>query len=243
LELLVGTGGWAYLPTGSGDRLRAYAELFSFVEVNSTFYRYPRLSTVRSWRRRVPRDFVFSVKCHRDATHVHGLRPVEGTFRSLERMFQVCRLLRSEMLVLQTPAAMTFTEEAVRDVGTMFRSLTPPGIRLVWEVRRPRGGSVPDELLTMMADLDITRAVDLTREDPPESGDLLYSRLFGWAGGSLTPFSDTEMATIYGRVSRSRARKAALVFHGARMYHDAGRFMEDRGSELGLREKYSDRMP
>lgn len=220
----MGTGGWAYLPTESEDRLRAYSRLFNFVEVNATFYHYPKLSTVRSWRRRVPRDLIFTVKCHRDVTHVYGLRPVEATFKSLKRMFQVCRLLRSELLVLQTPAYTTFNKENVESIGTMLQTLTPTGIRLAWEVRRLGGRAVPDELLDMMTDLNIARVVDLTREDPPESGDILYSRLFGKRNGSLAPFSDEEIAEINGRLHRSGADRAFLTFHGARMYHDAIRF-------------------
>jgi len=223
LEVYVGTGGWAYLPTDAEDKLKAYSRLFSFVEVNTTFYHYPRFSTVRSWRRRVPKDFTFSVKCHRDATHVNGLRPVEQTFQSLERMFQVCRLLRSDILVLQTPAWMTFDDEAIESIGTTLQNLTPPGVRLAWEVRRPRGRAIPAKLHDMMADLNIARVVDLTREDLPESGDLLYSRLFGRSGG-LNPFSNGEIEEIYGRLSSSRVRRAYLAFHGAKMYEDADKF-------------------
>lgn len=221
----MGTGGWAYLPTEAEDKLKAYAKLFNFVEVNTTFYHYPRLATVRSWRRRVPKDFTFTVKCHRDATHVHMLRPLEATFQSLERMFQVCRLLRSDVLVLQTPAYMTFDEEAIESIETMLNNLKPSGIGLAWEVRRPRGKAIPEKLLNMMVDMKIARVVDLTREDPPESGDILYSRLFGRSGG-LSPFSNEEIEDIANKVSHSRASRAYLTFHGARMYYDAARFNE-----------------
>lgn len=67
VEVLVGAGGWAYFNV-SGDRLRGYAKAFRMVEVNSTFYRIPPLSLVRSWRRRVPEDFKFTVRCHREIT-------------------------------------------------------------------------------------------------------------------------------------------------------------------------------
>lgn len=192
--------------------------------MNSTFYHYPKLSTVRFWRRRVPKDFIFSVKCHRDATHKYELRPVEGTFKVLGHMFQVCRLLRSEMLVLQTPATMTLKEESVKDLETMFKTLKPPNIRLIWEVRRPKGSTIPSELLSLMADQNIIRVTDPTREEPPEGQDLIYSRLFGREGGSLNPLSDEEIENIYRKLSRSDATKAVLTFHGVRMYQDAINF-------------------
>ena len=220
----MGTGGWAYLPVKAVDKLRAYSRLFNFVEVNSTFYFYPKLSTVRSWRRRVPRDFIFSVKCHRDVTHKYRLRPVEGTFKALDYMFQVCRLLRSDMLVLQTPPSLSLTDDFIRDLGSLLNNLSPPKIHFIWEVRRPRGKPLPERLLRLMEDLNIVQAVDLTREDPPRGQRIVYSRLFGRGGGSIEPFSDEELEEIFYRISRSRALKAVLTFHGARMYQDALKF-------------------
>jgi uncharacterized protein YecE (DUF72 family) len=85
---------------GEADRLKAYARFFDFVEVNSTFYTYPELSTVRSWRRRVPRDFEFSVKCHKDISHVFKLTQRRETFRASRHVLMVYRLHRAEVLVL-----------------------------------------------------------------------------------------------------------------------------------------------
>jgi len=220
LEILVGTGGWEYLPVEAEDKLREYGKLFDFVEVNSTFYQYPRLSTVRSWRQTVPDGFVFSVKCHRDATHVYGLRPVEGTFQALERMFQVCRFLRSDMLVLQTPASMVFNDD-FSALSKTLANLTPSGTHLIWEARRPGGGRLPESLMKFMAEENIVQAVDLTRRDAPEGQEILYSRVFGREGGSLYPLSNPELDDIVKRISRSDAKRAILTFHGFRMYQDA----------------------
>jgi uncharacterized protein YecE (DUF72 family) len=77
MEFLVGAGGWAYFQLPNKHPLRAYSELFSFVEVNSTFYDYPSIRAVEGWRRMVPADFIFSVRCHQDLTHRIGLKPVE----------------------------------------------------------------------------------------------------------------------------------------------------------------------
>jgi len=86
LRVLVGVGGWAYLPV-EGDKLKACSGLYDFVEVNSTFYMYPSLSTVRSWRRRVPQDFEFTVKCHRD---VESMSMGLGLWRRILGRLGVC---------------------------------------------------------------------------------------------------------------------------------------------------------
>lgn len=81
--VLVGTSGWSY-PSGRGtwngvfypaprprgfDELAYYAEHFSSVEVNSTFYRSPDPSAVAGWLRRTPLSFQFAVKLFQKFTH------------------------------------------------------------------------------------------------------------------------------------------------------------------------------
>ena len=51
MQFLVGTGGWSYFNAGDKLPLRAYSEVFDFVEVNYTFYEYPDLRQVEGWRR------------------------------------------------------------------------------------------------------------------------------------------------------------------------------------------------
>ena len=81
-RIRVGTSGWSY-PTGAGtwngvfypkkkagfDELQFYAEHFGTVEVNSSFYRVPSIAATRSWARRTPEGFEFSLKLYQKFTH------------------------------------------------------------------------------------------------------------------------------------------------------------------------------
>lgn len=68
----IGTCSWAdealtkhWYPKGvnsAEERLRYYADHFSTVEVDSTYYRLPDESTVARWAERTPEDFVMHVK-------------------------------------------------------------------------------------------------------------------------------------------------------------------------------------
>jgi uncharacterized protein YecE (DUF72 family) len=93
----VGTSGWSY-PTGKGtwngifypaagrrprgrgkfDELRFYAEHFDTVEVNSSFYRIPSVTTVQSWARRTPAGFEFSLKLFQKFTHPEMFQKATG---------------------------------------------------------------------------------------------------------------------------------------------------------------------
>lgn len=82
-KVRIGLSGWSYdewsggfYPRGlsSDDRLEFVGARFDTVEVNGTFYSLTDPSTVRSWRDRTPRDFVFAMKGSRYITHTKRLR-------------------------------------------------------------------------------------------------------------------------------------------------------------------------
>ena len=72
----LGTAGWSYLPdwagsfypvgTTSSQTLERYVEAFRFVEVDSTFYAAPAVSTVDRWSHIFPADFRASFKAPRE---------------------------------------------------------------------------------------------------------------------------------------------------------------------------------
>jgi uncharacterized protein YecE (DUF72 family) len=73
-RISVGIGSWAdreynglLYPKGLPDdeRLKTYAQWFSHVEVNATFYRMPWEKAVAAWADQTPPDFKFDVKLHK----------------------------------------------------------------------------------------------------------------------------------------------------------------------------------
>ncbi|HUT24662.1 MAG TPA: DUF72 domain-containing protein [Sumerlaeia bacterium] len=78
-ECYVGTSGWSYshwakgrfYPKGlkQGEWLRFYSERFPTVEVNSSFYRIPKLEFISRWRELTDPRFRFAVKLWRRITH------------------------------------------------------------------------------------------------------------------------------------------------------------------------------
>lgn len=81
-KVFIGTAGWSYKDwvgpfyiksqTKQYDWLQHYADYFNSVEVNSTFYGYPRKEYVRNWIDKVSHkaDFIFEIKLHQDFTHL-----------------------------------------------------------------------------------------------------------------------------------------------------------------------------
>ena len=101
------------------DELRAYAEHFDTVEVNSTFYRIPRPEATRSWVERTPSGFEFSVKLFQKLTH--------------PRMFLDCRRNRpgapkgmvAEKSTLPHDQALAAAGVSTADVDEFRRAIDP----------------------------------------------------------------------------------------------------------------------
>lgn len=221
-EYLIGTGGWAYFNVPSKSPLRAYSEIFNFVEVNHTFYDYPNTQAVEKWRRSVPEDFTFSVRCHQDLTHRIGLRPVDEAYTVLAKITAYCGILDSPFLVLQTPASYVFDEENVEAARDFFSSANLRNVRLVWEARAPMTSALGD----LMADLNIVSCVDLSRQEPTITSDVVYTRLFGKGKHNIYQFTDEELVEIDEKALKTGARTIAMSCHGLRMNTDAARFKE-----------------
>ena len=86
-ELRIGTSaftaaGWpgTFYPTGLPEReyLTYYATKFDTVEVDSTFYRTPALTTVQGWYSKIPSGFIFAAKVPQRITHEKMLADCES---------------------------------------------------------------------------------------------------------------------------------------------------------------------
>jgi uncharacterized protein YecE (DUF72 family) len=224
VEYLVGTGGWGYFRVANKPSLQSYSEVFNFVEINYTFYKYPNPVNLKRWRRTVPSDFVFSVRCHQDLTHNIGLKPVEEAFEVFYKMKIYCKILESPYLVFETPASYIFTHKDISAARDFFSSVSLSGLRLVWEYRAP----FDREVAGLMEDFNIVQSIDLSSQTPPFSSDLVYSRIFGKGKHNLYQFTDDELLEIQINANTSNANKIILAFHGSRMNTDAARFKVHR---------------
>jgi uncharacterized protein YecE (DUF72 family) len=219
---LIGTGGWAYFKFPDKPSLKAYSEVFNFVEVNYTFYEYPDIRMVEQWRRMVPEGFTFAVRCHQDLTHRIGLKPVSEAYHVLNQMTTYCRILDAPFLVLETPSTYVINQKVIEDAKNFFSTINLKGVRLVWEIR----ATVTSEALKMMQDFNIAHCADLSREELGFRSDIAYTRLFGKGKHNIYQFTDEELVEIDQRISKSEAKVAATSYHGVRMNTDALRFAQ-----------------
>ena len=218
-EIVIGCGGWQYFIIPNVDPLKAYSMAFRFVEVNSTFYRIPPIDLVKSWRRRVPGDFEFSVRLNRLISHVEKLNPTEKVVKAFQDCIEVAEILKSKILVLETPKSFD-PIKAINRLKNLLKKVDIRDIRIAWE---PRSGWLPKAVEEAIK-LKLIPITDYSIREPPyDDEEIAYTRLFGKGRHNVYQFTDEDLIKIKERAERRRSKKVYLSFHGIRMYLDAAR--------------------
>jgi uncharacterized protein YecE (DUF72 family) len=139
MTVRIGTSGWSYdhwtsvlYPPGTpvAKRLAYYVEEFDTVELNASFYRWPRDATFEGWQRRLPPGFTMTVKAHRGLTHFRRLRNPQPWVERFERCWRALGARREVLLIQLHP-------ELSRDDALLehFLTVMPDWIPLAVEFR------------------------------------------------------------------------------------------------------------
>lgn len=149
----VGTSGWSYdhwddvlYPPGlpAARRLQHYTAEFRTVELNASFYRWPRTAAFAGWRRRLPEGFRMTVKAPRGLTHGRRLYSPEQWVERITAGLHELGDRRGPLLV-QLPPAMP-RDDARLDY---FLGRLPDWIPVAVELRHPTWQA--DEVFGLLA--------------------------------------------------------------------------------------------
>jgi uncharacterized protein YecE (DUF72 family) len=220
-ELLVGAGGWAYFQIPGVDSLEAYSRAFNFVELNSSYYEMPSVSSASEWRKRTPSDFHFSVRCPRILVDHYGLKLLPGARCLLKRLIEVCATLEAEvMTVMISQNSPIRDSELVPRLKEFLGTFRSDNTIVAVEFRNLK----PSEMVfDLMRESGAVHSIDISNEEPSYESPVLYSRLFGKGEANIYEFDDKELRDIATKASKPKFEKSILAFHGVRMYRDAGR--------------------
>jgi uncharacterized protein YecE (DUF72 family) len=219
-QLLIGAGGWAYFQVPGINSLEAYSQAFDFVELNHSYYELPAYSSVAEWRKRVPADFRFSVRCPRIIVDHYGLKLLPGSRGLVERLEEVCRQLEAEVMTVLISSTPIRESELAERLGDFLATFSSDRTVVAVEFRGLRPA---DEVFDIMKESGAIHSVDLSNSEPRYDGRVLYSRLFGQGEQNIYEFDDGELKEIAKKASAPKFERSILAFHGVRMYRDAGR--------------------
>lgn len=141
MTVRIGTSGWSYdhwvnvlYPRGTpaSRRLTRYAAVFDTVELNASFYRWPKESTFAGWRDQFPPGFTMSVKAHRGLTHYRRLSSPEPWIERFEACWRILGDRHGVLLVQLHPDQQRDDERL-----DAFLAGMPASIRVAVELRHP----------------------------------------------------------------------------------------------------------
>jgi uncharacterized protein YecE (DUF72 family) len=127
-----------FYPRGTrpADMLTIYSEAFDTIEVDSTAYGTPAVSTLEGWSEATPDGFLFSLKVPSVITHELALGP--ATYSLMDEFVDVARALgpRLGVILIQFAASFEATKENAANLRSFVARL-PNDIRFGVEFRHP----------------------------------------------------------------------------------------------------------
>ncbi|MCS6788241.1 MAG: DUF72 domain-containing protein [Aigarchaeota archaeon] len=220
-----------------------YYKMLGAVEVQTTFYRVVRRSTLERWRREAPEGFVFALKAFQGVTHPkdsptwkrsnvrpkdgHGLlRPTEEVRESWKVTLDACRALSAKAVVVQTPPAFRDTPENVANAIRFFGSIERDEAVVGFE---PRGWS-QESVRRVCEETDVTHVTDLFAAMPValSSRSIAYFRLHGSPPGKRMysyTYTDDDLRALAELLREVEAKEVYLMFNNVTMFDDALRFL------------------
>jgi uncharacterized protein YecE (DUF72 family) len=177
--------------------------VFDTVELNASFYRWPKDSTFAGWRDQLPPGFTMSVKAHRGLTHYRRLGSPDPWIERFERAWHLLGDRRGVLLVQVHPELQRDTSSQAR--LDSFLDRVPASNRVAVELRHPSWNDP-----AVYQSLERHRAAYVVMSGgglaciPRATTDLVYIRMHGpdsdpiYAGN----YSDDELRCWADRITQ-----------------------------------------
>jgi uncharacterized protein YecE (DUF72 family) len=212
---------------GYPTSMKRYHENFRLVELNSTFYKYPRASTVVRWREKAPENFEFAVKAHQDISHKFKLKS-KPSINAFRQMKNICKALRARILLIQTPGSVR--PDKLEAAYEFFSKIERGDLIVVWETRGPawNTSTVRRKLAKMLQELNVSHVTDPFKMMPTYMSDVAYFRLHGHGDRMYYyQYANEEMKRLHELIKPldAEGKDVYVLFNNLSMFDDGLRFM------------------
>jgi len=215
----IGCAGWS-LPAkmaasfpAQGTHLERYAQVFSAVEINSSFYRPHQPKTYARWAASVPETFRFSVKIPR--TISHELKLV-GANDAIKQFCEEVSFLGEKLgcLLLQLPPSLALDAPVARKFFAQLRKSTNANV-----VCEPRHASwFTEQAATLLKRAGVSCVwadpAPVAGVEPVHDSGLLYLRLHGSPRIYYSAYEASFLKKVSARIidARNAGDEAWCIF-------------------------------
>jgi len=201
----IGTSGYNYkewkgsfYPADLAEQqmLKFYAQRFSTVEINYTFYRMPNVRTLQGWAKETPEGFTFTLKAPRRITHDLRLRDAG---ESVTYFCDTAKALKQKLgaLLFQLPP---FLKKDVARLEDFLHQL-PPGFRPAFEFRNQTWFA--DDVYECLQRFDAALCI---AEHEERSAPFEQTADFGYFRLRRPDYSDADLAAWAQRLEDATSR-------------------------------------
>lgn len=229
-----------------------YYTTFNVVELQETFYDIPDLSKLKKYREEAPSTFSFTLKAWQGITHPldsptwrrakyvpnkslggrYGfLRTTKEVLEAWEKIVEAVKVLKAEVVVIQTPPSFGYTEENYRNALDFFSVVDTSGFVIGWE---PRGSW--NQNLGRVAEIisrfkNVIHIVDPLKFAPVLHKHTTYFRLHGIGKGEVNykyRYTDDDLKKLCNIVKdlMVKSDRIYVMFNNVYMAQDASRFLK-----------------
>jgi len=190
--------------------LSYYSKFFNTVEINSTFYNFPRTSNLRRFYRETPENFLISVKMNRAITHMKKFRDTEDMVRNFYEVIREGLREKIGCVLFQLPPSFRYSEESLERILSQL----DPSFRNVVEFRHESWWR--EEVYERLREEEVifcSVSSPKLPEDLIETSDTVYIRFHGKEGWYRYNYSEGELKLWAEKIRKSSAREVFVYFN------------------------------
>lgn len=235
MKIFVGTSGWNY-SWNSENTLDWYINNtdFNAIELNSSFYRFPTIKSVTSWKN-IGNNISWSVKINKIVTH--RLRLNENSYRYIKDFLDIFKKseLKLDNVLFQLPPSMD-----IRNIDRIIKIANLFGKdKIVFEARNI---SFFNENIYKLFRRE---GIALVSIDSPignfyvKTTDKVYLRLHGRKTWYNYRYSKKQLFNVLENVEKLRPKSLYIFFNNTDMFYNAKMFVNIINEKYGniLRNK------
>lgn len=203
-----------------------YCEHFNTVELNNTFYSFPKINSLQKWYQDSPSKFTFTVKAHRIITHYKQFHNTKDTVNELYDIIGSGLQEKLGPVLFQMPPRFAYTEARLENI---IQNLNPKFTNVV-EMRHESWWK--PEIYQQLSQHNISFC-GMSHPTLPDkviqNTGTLYYRLHGNEQLYSSAYSTGELKKLAKDVKATNAKQAYIYFNndiGASAIHNAKKLLE-----------------
>ncbi len=187
-----------------------YSNVFDTVEINSTFYHFPKASTIKKWYKDSPENFVFSVKVNKTITHLKKFKDSEDLINQFYKTVSENLKEKLGTFLFQLPPSYKYSKNNLQKIVTQLN----PEFKNVVEFRHKSWWN--EDVYRTLKEYNIcfcSISSPKLPEDLIKTSDFGYVRFHGKERWYDYDYSDEELEKWTEKIKKANFKECFIYFN------------------------------